>query len=351
MTGVLDRYMAARMASATALATVAMLGVFLGIEVLASMSGMLQAGDIAGRTGMMVERFLWRLPALANIALPTAAVAAAIAVCAPMLRRGEFIALNGGGVSPGRATRSLLAVALLVGMLDAGLADWVTPMATARALAIDDALQRQQRQGRVWSAPDTRASWFCGRARLIGVGEPALDGVVVASRERMAIVDSVVWRGGAWTASGGAVVARRAPGGGLEVDRAAALRLEGDLALNQDPAQLYRMLLPRFTMSGPQLLDRGERSDLALVASRWSRALLPLLCLLLALPVFVRFAHRDQLVVGVLRACLAAAVPGVMVVAAGLAADNVPGHPAFAVAAGCLLAAVPGTLAWRNWRL
>lgn len=345
MIGTLDRHLAAQFLRAFAAVAAATAIVFVVLDVLL---GYHLLARPAPSPWLKIELFAARVPALLNFALPLAALIAVLAVMVPMLRRGECIALGAAGLSMPRIARMLLLGALAVGVLDAVLALQVTPLATSRALALQDILERRAREGRVWE--EGGVSWFAARVRVLDAAEPRLEGVVAARAGSILQADALRWTGAGWELPEGALLFSAA-GGAQRLERLPPGPLPAALPLALAPDALFRRLLPRHTMSGGELLARGERADIAAFWGRLARLALPLLMALWALPTLVRFANRDRVAVATAEAALAALVPVAVLAAAALGADATPGHPALAIAAAVLLAALPAAWRWRRWRL
>jgi lipopolysaccharide export LptBFGC system permease protein LptF len=350
--GRLDSYLFRRAALATLMVAALMIIIAVSIDFLVNIGTLAKSTDKSGRFLLVLELYWWRLPQLANIALPTATVIAALLVCAPMLRRGEFVALSASGISPARAARVLPLVAILMGGIDAVIADSLTPGATVETTRIEDTLENQRRLGRVWQVPATGTSWFAARAQgLIIDKPPSVDRVVIAYGSGLIMADKLIWQGKAWELQGHLLEFRIEPDGRAALYHPTEIPLEADLALPYDPQQLYAKLLPRDTMSSRQLLRLGDRSDTAYAWSRWARGLYPLLAVLVALPAFVRFVHRDNLISGVAKALGAAALPIVGMVVGGYAAETSGLPPLAVVIAAACLALVPSLIAFWRWRL
>lgn len=343
--GTLDRHLSRRLLRGATLIATAVVVVFLALDAFMALPLLARSAPLA----LKAEFFLARLPALLNVAIPVAALAAVLATVAPMLGRGEFTALGAAGIDPRRATRALLAGCLLIGIVDAVLADRVTPGATAHAIAVQDRLAGQTREGRVWRGDDG-TTWFAAGARLVGVQVPELTGAVAATSERLAMFECLAWDGRAWHAPAGAAVLQLS-GGGQRLDRLGPGPPPPGLDPGLPPDLLFRRLLPRYTMSGGELLERGERADIAILWSRWSRAVLPLLMAMAALPVFVRFANRDRIAVAAIQAVVAAAAPVAILGLASLGGDTVAGPPWLGMAIGLLLGAALPAWLWLRWRL
>jgi lipopolysaccharide export LptBFGC system permease protein LptF len=344
----LDRHLLRLFLRHAALVAVATLVVFLTLDVLLTMH-LLVRKTPDGAT-IFVEYFLCRLPELANFALPVSALVSALVCAGPMLRRGEFIALSAAGIGPRRATRAILLGCLLLGGMDTIIADQLTPHATARTLAIQDLLEGQNREGRVWRVPESNSTWFASGAKLVGVAQPQLTQVVVATGSSLAHLDRLSWNGTAWQADQ-PWVEMRGQGAQQILERRAPGPLTGEIALPLTPEALYRRLLPRYTMSSTELFARGERADVAEVCGRWTRLLLPFLAAMMALPGFVRFLNTHRLAVAAVQASGMAVIPIGILVLGVLSADTMPVPPWIAVPLAVLVAAMPGWVRWLRWRL
>ena len=344
--GTLDRHLLGQFARNAGLVTIATVVVFLVLDVLLGFHLLTRP---APSPWTKLELFACRLPGLLNFALPVSAVIAVLATVAPMLRRGEFIALGSAGITLRRSTRALLLGCLVIGAVDLVIADLATPPATARALALQDVLEGQSREGRVWRTGEG-TSWFAGGAVLVGVAKPELTRVVAAAGETMMLADRLEWNGTAWTAPAGSM-ALHVSGGAQRLDRLPPDALPREIVLDLAPKILYRRLLPRFTMSSSELLTRGERSDIATMWGRATRLISPLLAAMSALAIFVSFRNRDRVTVAMVEAVAAALVPTTLLAVAGMAADTTPGHPALTVAIGSVIAALPALWWWDRWKL
>lgn len=342
----LDRHLFAQFLRNAALVTAATVVVFVVLDILLGFHLLTRA---APSPWTKVELFACRLPGLLNFALPVSAVVSVLATVAPMLRRGEFTALGSAGITLRRSTRALLVGCLAIGVIDLAIADLATPSTTARALALQDLLEGQSREGRVWRTSEG-TTWFAGGAKLVGVPSPELKRVVAAVGETMMLADRVVWDGAAWMAPAGSV-ALYVSGGAQRLERLPPGVLPRGIVLDLPPDELYRRLLPRFTMTSAELLARGERADQATVWSRATRLISPLLAAMAALSIFVSFRNRDRIAVAVVESVAAALVPIGMLAVAGMAADTTSGHPAVTVALGCLCALGPVLWWWLRWRI
>jgi lipopolysaccharide export LptBFGC system permease protein LptF len=350
--GRLDLYLLRRGVTAIVMITVLIIVIALAVDFLVNIGMFVHNLNKPGVAVAIRDLYWYRLPQIANVALPLATVIGTLVVCAPMLKRGEFIALSAAGISPARAARVLPLLALMVGVLDTGIADLVTPHAVAHSTEIEDRLQNQRRLGRVWQVPLTKTNWFAARAQgLIKNDPPSIDRVVVAHASGMVMADQLAWIGGAWQLRGHLLEFRVQPDGRCSLYRPATIALEGDLALPWDPQTLYRNLLPRYTLTGPELMRIGGQVEVSYAWTRWSRLLIPLLGVLAAMPAFVRFLHRDSMVLGTFKGLAAAAVPVLVMVVGGMVADTSGVSPATTILAAGALALAPTLFLYWRWRL
>ncbi len=342
----LDRHLLVQFLRNAALVTVATVIVFVVLDVLLGFQLLTRP---APSPWTKIELFACRIPGLLNFAIPVAAIVAVLATVAPMLRRGEFTALGAAGITLRRSTRTLLLASLAAGIIDVVIADVATPPATAQALALQDLLEGQNREGRVWRGDDG-TTWFASGARLVGVEHPELTQVVAANADAMVIADRVLWDGTAWTMPAGCSVLH-VGGGGQRLDRQPPGAMPTGIDLGLDPGLLYRRLLPRYTMTSTQLLARAEHADLVTVWTRLSRVFAPMLATMAALAVFVRFGNRDRVAIATIEAVAASLLPTVLLSLGGVAADTTPGPPVVTVTIGVLIAATPALWLWLRWRL
>lgn len=341
----LDRHLLVQFMRNAVLVAAATVAVFLILDLLLGFQFLTQKGSLWTKAAY----FACRVPGLLNFALPVSALIAVLATVAPMLRRGEFTALGSAGIPLRRATRALLVGCVIIGAVDLAIADLATPPATAQAQTLGDQLEGQGRGGRVWRS-QSGATWFAGDALLVGSKDPQMLRVAAATGDALMLAERVVWRRGEWRLAGGGVMLE-VRDGAQRLHRLPSGPLPPAMALALPPEDLYRRLLPRFTMSSAELLSHGERSDIATVWSRLSRFLLPPFAAMSLLAVFVRFRNRDRVAVAVVEAVVAALLPVGLILVAGMSADTAPIRPAFAVALGCALAAVQPLWLWLRWRL
>ncbi|GDY13076.1 hypothetical protein LBMAG53_19540 [Planctomycetota bacterium] len=353
--GRLDRYVLIRGAIAVVLVAVALVTVFIAVDLLVSVNVLfgskiaLSPGD---RAQLIFGLYRERIPQLLNFAIPVAAVAAALVVAAPMLAKGEFTALGASGIGPRTATRSLVILALAAGLGDALIADRWTPHATARANAMEDRLRDMAREGKAWIDPETGINWFAGAIHLVGADadqKKSLIRVAAASGDELVYADRAEWTGSLWRLTGSVVRMQVASDGTVHCDRPDSIDA-GSLGLDEPPDRLFRLLLPRFTMSSAELIERSAPGDASLVWSRWLRLLMPIALVLVVLPAFVRFSNRDRLLTASVQALAMGVWPAACLVLGGIVAEA-SANPAIPAISAGLVALAPGLWSWLRWRL
>ncbi len=346
--GRLDWYLLRRTLVVVAMVVALMIIITIAIDFLINI-GMYMHGTKAGQARLVAELYWYRLPQLANISLPIGMVIGALVVCAPMLKRGEFIALSASGISPARAALAIPLVALLLGLVDAYIADRITPHAVVQTTHIGDVMQNSNRMGRVWEVPETRSSWFIASAGGLLGEVPSVQTVVIASSEGLVTADRMLWEDDHWRLEGHIAQFVVQSDGRCQLMRPQELPLTGNLRLPYRPDKLFARLLPRDTMSTADLMRQGDTSDISYAWSRWTRCVMSLLAVLVAVPVFVRFLHRDSIILGVGRALGAAALPVAAIMAGSLTAEH--GYPEIVLPVTVFITLVPCLVVYWRWRL
>jgi lipopolysaccharide export LptBFGC system permease protein LptF len=93
------------------------------------------------------------------------------------------------------------------------------------------------------------------------------------------------------------------------------------------------------------------RTFRAEIFGRFLKMLLPLACVMAAIPVFVRFENRQRLTLAAIQALAMSALPAIILSIACVHLDR-PGLPTIPVAiAAALLAFVPGIILFWRWRI
>ena len=253
----------------------------------------------AGRAGDLAAYFALRFPRFMAIWLPVSVAAAALLTAWPMIRQGTLVALCAAGIPVRRVFTSLLALALGVGLLGFALQDQVIPRVDpeaqyARARMLGK-LELGQSVSRTLGWHDAGLFWCAQRAfpeegryervAVFGNGE--------AHHQRAAVMaDALMWKEGGWWLKRPVVV------GSYHLP--VTIREEcpvGDvgLRLSVDRDTLVERVKQDRHRTSDQLF--AVRSDNALghVLLRGCFGLLPLLCLLFALPGFIRLEGRNNL--------------------------------------------------------
>jgi lipopolysaccharide export LptBFGC system permease protein LptF len=349
MLRLVDRYLLGR----ATLTLVSIVGVLIAILIAFDMTN--RIGDTlkheAGFT-LVLEYYWCRIPEFIVSVTTPAVLITCLVVCAPMLTRGEFIALSANGLSLQSATRSLLFLALVVGALSSALLDLVVPPFTARSEFIEDILEKQVRDGKCWKVRETGAEWFVAHALPQGEKRFDLEGVTIAPPGGGLITaDRLKWDAGAWRLEGNLCVLSIDGEGRYRLETPQSLEMVGALRLPYDPEQLHHELLPAHTLTGRELIARGGHQNLSLVYGRWARMFSPLLALMAALPLFVRFANKNRLILGSVRAMAVAAVPTVLIGMSGVVSESTRSDPLLIAAGAVAVAVLPSLLMWLRWRL
>ncbi len=349
MIAILDRYLLRRAMVAFAMIIVVLVVIIVGLD-LTNRIGAALSNE--GGTSLLVRFYLLKTPEwIVSVAAP-ALLIACLSVCAPMLRRGEFVALSAGGRGMRGATRALLVFAAMVGVGSAYLADRVVPPFSGRSELIDDLIDKQQRDGKCWQVLETGTAWFIAHARIRSEEDFKFSLVAIAPPSGGLIVaDHLRWDGKAWRIEGGLCRFEVLPDGRYRHSTPERIDLVDELALPYGPTRLYRELLPAHTLTGPELLARGGGRNRGVAYGRWAAAFGPLLAVMAALPLFVRFRNKDNLIVASITAGAMAAVPLVIIGMSGIVGDSIAADPALVTGAALAVAALPSIWLYLRWRL
>ena len=283
---------------------------------------------IASKPIQLLEYFTASLPEFISLWLPLSVGAAALLVAAPLLRRGNLMALSASGIPLRRVFAPFLGVAVLACLCTAVVDDQVvtrlTPVVMQLELDLKDKKINDRRpQPMGWSHEDN--FWMSNR------GQPAQAtfATVAAfrgSREngRALLADSLSWQ---------------EPDGwhvydGVEVATTGERRAFTDIAITElgwaalpPPATLALNLLPDTLKTSTQLLAAQSPVSRNVLIARGLSALTPLFALLFALPGFIRFENRHHIATALVSACFLLAVPIVVVAIANRAILSNQGQP------------------------
>jgi lipopolysaccharide export LptBFGC system permease protein LptF len=350
----LDRYVATT--AFTRWAMVLFIGVFLIVlgDFIANMGIYLRAVH-KHHLDFLAEYFIYRFPEFMAIWLPLSAAAAGLLTAAPMLRQGTLIALLAAGVAPWRVFASLLVLAVLIGGLGLVLKDQVIPRVAPEAKMARDRMEeklgREEERPRAVGWHDGEHFWS-SQAALPDAGVYHNVAVFGAQGSHhassMLIADSLSWKDGHWLLANAALV-------GDESQPYKVLALcqveEVGLTLSGDPEQLAGRLKLDTHKTSDELLSANASFAWAMIAMRITFGLLPLLCLLAAMPGFIRLEGRSGIGTMVGKALLMTGVPlGVFwLLSRLLVANGTNALPSCVVGVGTLLAV--GLWRWFRMRM
>ncbi len=349
MIALLDRYLLRRAALAFVMILTVLVVIIVGLDLTNRVGGALDHEDGA----RLIARFyLLKIPEwLVAVAAP-ALLMACLAVCAPMLRRGEFVALSAGGRGTRGATRALLALAAIIGVGTAMLSDRIVPPYSAESERIDDLIDKQDRDGKCWQVLETGSAWFIAHTKIRDEEDFDFSLVAIAPPSGgLVVADNLLWDGAGWRLEGGLCRFEILPDGSYRHSTPARIDLVDELALPYGPTRLYRELLPAHTLTGPELLARGGARNRGIAYGRWAAAFGPLLAVMAALPLFVRFRNKDNLIVASITAAAMASVPLIIIGMSGIVGDTVAADPALVTGTALIVAAMPSLWLYMRWRL
>ena len=248
-------------------------------------------------TDYMLEYFLLRFPEFMAIWLPLSAAAAGLLTAAPMLRQGTLVALMAAGVAPWRVFLSLLALAVGIGLLGLVLKDQIIPRVAPEASLtrsrMEGKLARDQEQPRAVGWHDGTHFWSAQYAlpdSVVYRNIAVFDAQGSRHASTMLIADALSWTDGHWQLTNAAVV-------GEETEPYVVLPLcrveEVGLTLAGDPDELASRLKLDTHKTSDELLVANASMAWGMIALRIAFGMLPLLCLLAALPGFIRLEGRS----------------------------------------------------------
>jgi lipopolysaccharide export LptBFGC system permease protein LptF len=261
----------------------------------------------------LAEYFLLRFPEFMAIWLPLSAAAAGLLTAAPMLRQGTLVALMAAGVAPWRVFASLLALAVAIGLLGLVLKDQIIPRVTPEASLtrsrMEGKLARDEELPRAVGWHDGEHFWSSQSAlpEAVEYHNIAVFGAEGSRRASSTLVaDTLSWKDGHWLLTNAALV-------GDETQPYQVLPLcrveEVGLTLTGTPEELASRLKLDTHKTSDELLVANVSMAWGMIAMRIAFGLLPLLCLLAALPGFIRLEGRSGIGTMVGKALLTTLVP------------------------------------------
>lgn len=267
----------------------------------------------SGRGEFILHYFALRFPGFLAAWLPISVAAAALLTAWPMLRQGTLVALCAAGIPVRRVFSSLLLLALAIGVLGFALRDQVIPrlepevkFAKAR---MDGKLKLNQSVGRSLGWHDGGMFW-CAQNALPEDGrynQVAIFGDTGARhRGLLVMAEALFWRDGTWRLLKPVVVdsyhtpAKVHPEVGLA---------DLGLSLSVDAATLVERLKQDRNRPSDELFAVGSENAWGYLMLRVCFGFLPLLCLMFALPTFIRMEGRNHLGMQIMRSLAWMAVP------------------------------------------
>lgn len=293
--------------------------------------------------------FAASLPEFIALWLPLSVGAAALLVAAPLLRRGNLMALSASGIPLRRVFTPFLLIALVACAAKAVLDDQVVTRLSPVVAAHEAAMKERRSHGRPQPAGwrSEGAFWLSHRA------QPA-----AGTYDTVAAFRGSPEHGSALLAAG----LRHDPERAwvltdvLEVAPDGRRRAFAEMSVDElgwgplpSPEQLSLTLLPDRIKTSDQLLRSDSPLADKFLVARGLTALTPLFALLLALPGFVRFENRHRLATALVGSALLLAVPLVVVAVANRAILSNQGQPL--ITAGITAIALLAVGGWRWWHM
>jgi hypothetical protein len=222
-------------------------------------------GQSAQSLGLLV---ILRVPLLAREIWPALLSAGAALAVARARSRGELVVLGASGVSPGALRARLVGVALIAGLVLAGLTESLTPWARDAALGREAAAEgHPMKVAGAWHQTER------GLVRVAAVGPDTLWGVtILPNAGPYARIDarSVDPAGEGWVAQG--AVARRLSGGGISAEPLSDAAVSATLP----PPAAMLLVTRRLGMEEASLNELRAHPDPAARAWAWHRGLTPI---------------------------------------------------------------------------
>lgn len=300
----LDRYVMSMTASRWLMAL--FIGVFLLI-----------LADFIGRMGFYVHvlgtrlwylvpyYYLLNLPQFVVTWLPISVAAAALIIATPMLRQGGLMALSSSGVPPRRIFMGVLVFAALVGAVAFALKDQVVPRLVEITDGVASTMQtftaakkadeppqkkKEKKDPNGWHSGDY---FWCAQNCVPANGvyeNVAVFRVTGDDRAGSAMADALVWNDGVWQMRNATVV------NGAQARSAANANLEDlGIRLEHSRRSLALAIRPDIGKTSWELYKSAGPDGKRIMIMRIAAALLPILCLLFALPGYILWENRLRL--------------------------------------------------------
>jgi lipopolysaccharide export LptBFGC system permease protein LptF len=267
-------------------------------------------GDFIGNIGRYLDAlannrgehllyyFILRFPGFLAAWLPISAAAAALLTAWPMLRQGTLVALCAAGIPVRRVYASLIGLSLAIGLLGFVLQDQAIPRFNLEAKL---AKARMEGKLKLNESITRTVGWHDGNhfwcAKNASPEDGRYDHVAVfntGQRESGVILlaDRLLWVNGEWELRNPVLM--------VDDIQPAQHRKRATLAslglhLENDAASLIERLQQDKNRTSNELLAVHSENAWGYILLRISFGLLPLLCLLFALPSFLRLEGRHNL--------------------------------------------------------
>ena len=291
----LDRLLFLRVASNTALIAIGTTILALGLEMI------MEANQIFGKSATSGSERFWLItsyygykiaPTISPL-LPLSILAGTLITFTAMLRRNELIILVSGGLSLRKVTRSLLSLALLVGCVDFVLVDQIMPSQEGDRLALENQLTGQQTGARQFETPNG-LRWAARGVTLAKGQPPEAYQLLVVSADHLLTADKLTRTDDEWVLQTVTIADR---GEKQEPPRYhTSLVASGRWELPYSPDQLRATLASSQALPSNELWQRGSEQNQITVYSRFLHITTALSVLLAALPTFVRYQNRTNLI-------------------------------------------------------
>lgn len=240
--------------------------------------------------GLLARYYILLFPEFLLVWLPLSVPGAAILTAIPMMRQHTIIALSASGIPPRRTFASLIVLALLSGAAGFLLKDQVVPRLQGEVEYVQALMDGKIKEGESraqaagWRSAGTHWS---AQAALPAIGEYRL---VCAFRQARrydddvtVLADRLVHRDGAWWLQGVVRVV------GSRQERIASCRPEqAGLELDLEPRALALTLRSDDAKTTDEVHQSKGNRYKQILSLRIAAAFLPLVCLLFALPFFIR---------------------------------------------------------------
>ncbi len=317
-----------------------------------------QSGDYikaisAGRGEYLLQYFALRFPGFLATWLPVSVAAAALLSSWPMLRQGTLVALCAAGIPVRRVFAALLGLSLAVGALGFALQDQIIPRLDPEKkfayLRMDGTLKINENISRSLGWHDGNFFW-CVQQALPEEGryhQVAIFGATGTQHHGpLVMADDLLWKNGEWRLNHPVVAKNYFTPSRILADCTLA---EAGLHLSVDAATLVEQLKQDRARTSDQLFAVHSENAWGYLMLRICFGLLPFLCLIFALPSFVRLEGVNLLGSALGRSVMWMLVPilGYWLLSRILISNSTYVISGTALVLGCLISVG----SWRWWTM